>query len=325
MGSATAPTSTTSMFDNQFSIEDLLVFDKEALHHLISEQQFGITLEMFAASLHGTSPALRNHVQDALAPEQRELFACYLKAPCSNEHIRTARKNVLDGLFWELTYWKTPELYEALTEGEKLHPGIFQRLSRDLRAKTVLDAGAGSGRASFAALKAGATLVYAVEPSPGLLRILRRKIQQQGVEGRIVPRTGRFDALPLPDQSVDVTLSCSAFTALPGQGGETGLAELRRVTRSGGKIVLIWPRSEDREWLCAQGFQYVTLPVQEDFAVHFQSLHSALQCARCFYAHNYAVLHYLLTKRRPTLPFSVIGIHPPCEYCWLPVKHAHGC
>jgi ubiquinone/menaquinone biosynthesis C-methylase UbiE len=136
----------------------------------------------------------------------------------------------------------------------------------------------------------------------------------------VIPHEGRFDAIPLPDNSVDVALSCSAFTALPEQGGERGLAELQRVTKPHGKIVLIWPRVEDRRWLEAHGFHYVSLPVQQEMSVHFRSLRSALHCARLFYARNQAVQHYLLTKQKPDVPFSVIGMNPPRDYCWRNVE-----
>jgi ubiquinone/menaquinone biosynthesis C-methylase UbiE len=163
-------------------------------------------------------------------------------------------------------------------------------------------------------------MVYAMEPSPGLLRILQQKAVSQRVNGRIVPCQGRFEQIPLEDDSVDLALSCSAFTAQPEQGGEPGLVELKRVTKPGGKIVLIWPRQEDRQWLIERGFQYVSLPVQREMRVHFRSLQSALRCARIFYASNGEVLRYLLKKQKPEVPFSVLGVNPPCDYCWLSVE-----
>ena len=45
---------------------------------------------------------------------------------------------------------------------------------------------------------------------------------------------GRFDKLPLPYESVDTVLSCSAFTSDPAQGGRPGLAEFKRVIKTGG-------------------------------------------------------------------------------------------
>lgn len=308
------------MFDNPFHIEDLLIFDRASLQRILANNSFGVTTEQLAQSLHGVSRSLIRHIGKSVPAKQRATFRHELHRSLSENQIALTRKHVLDSLFWELTYWKTPGLYEELTEGEWLHPGIFQQLAPELGGKTVLDVGAGSGRATFECLRYGASLVYAVEPSPGLLHILKQKSMQHPMTQRVVPYEGRFDTVPLPDNSVDVALSCSAFTAMPEQGGEQGLAELQRVTKPGGKIVLIWPRVEDRDWLKVCGFHYVSLPMQQEMSVHFRSLRSALNCARLFYAHNKAVLGYVLTKQRADVPFSVIGMNPPRDYCWRNVE-----
>ncbi len=308
-----------TLFENPFSIEDLAVFDDATMQRLLSEGGFGITLDDVAWSLHGASRSLIKQLQRHVPRSLRSSFVRELRTHLPKNEVKAAQRRVLDGLFWELTYWKTPELYEELTEGEQLHPGIFQQLRPDLRGKVVLDAGAGSGRASFECLRCGVRLVYAVEPSPGLLHILEQKLTRQPATSRIIPCRGRFDRLPLADNSVDVALSCSAFTAEPEQGGEPGLAELQRVTKPGGKIVLIWPRTEDYDWLAAHGFHYVALPVRREMRVHFRSLGSALRCARRFYAHNRAVVNYIVKRRKPEVPFSVLGLNPPCDYCWLTV------
>lgn len=307
------------VFDNPFHIEDLLVFDDDALRRLLVDNAFGVTLEALAVSLHGSSSRLVRHIQKPLNRKQRVQLRQALRIPLDKQTIQAARHHVLDSLFWELTYWKTPELYEELTEGEQLHPGIFQQLEPDIRGKTILDVGAGSGRATLECLRVGAALIHAVEPSPGLLRLLSKKCAYQPAGQQIVTLTGRFDAIPLPDASVDVTLSCSAFTASSEQGGEPGLNEMRRVTRPGGKIIIIWPRVEDREWLQAHNFHYVSLPIHQEMSVHFRSLQVARECARRFYAHNRAVLRYILAKKRSDVPFSVIGVNPPCDYCWADV------
>lgn len=307
-----------TLFENPFSIEDLLVFDDTMLKRL-GNGYFGVTLENLARSLQGSSPSLLERIKDNLSPAKRAYFLKELYRLVSPEEIATARRSVLDNLFWELTYWKTPELYEELVAGEQLHPGIFQRLEQDIRGKVVLDAGAGCGRATFECMRHGARLVYAVEPSPGLLSILQKKVARLPATGQIRILQGSFDKLPLGDSSVDMALSCSAFSAEPEQGGELGLAELKRVTRPGGKLVVIWPRIEDYDWLEAHGFHYVALPLHGDMRVHFRSLQSALRCARRFYAHNKNVIRYILKKRRPEVPFSVLGFNPPRDYFWLEV------
>jgi ubiquinone/menaquinone biosynthesis C-methylase UbiE len=307
------------MFENSFHIEDIQVFDDATLRSMLDEGGFGLSVENLAWSLRGAPRPLVARIRRCLPPAQRQLFRELAHQPVAAEKCQAARRQVLDALFWELTYWKTPKLYEELTEGEQIHPGIFQCLDPDIRGKVVLDAGAGSGRATLECLRHGAARVYAMEPSPGLLRILKQKCEQQPAGSRVVPCQGRFDVIPLEDNSVDLALSCSAFTATQEQGGDAGLAELKRVTKPGGKIVLIWTRAEDQEWLAAQGFQCNILPAPHQMVVRFRSMHSALRVARRFYAHNQAVMRYLLRRRRPEVPFSVLGVNPPCDFCWLSV------
>ncbi|TMD69575.1 MAG: hypothetical protein E6I91_01745, partial [Chloroflexi bacterium] len=167
------------LFENPFSIEDLQIFDDATMQRMLSSSGYGLTLEDLAWSLQGAPKPLVRRVRHDVPTRQRAHFQQELQRALQPGEVKAARQRVLDVLFWELTYWKTPDLYEELTEGEQLHPGIFQRLAPDIRGKIVLDAGAGSGRASFECLRKGAKLVYAVEPSPGLLHILEQKIGNQ--------------------------------------------------------------------------------------------------------------------------------------------------
>ena len=307
------------LFENPFTVKDLLVFDDATLRLLLSTRAYGLTVGDLGSALHDAPEAVRCRIAGALPPDDRRCFAAHQRNPVDGDVAGVARQRLLDTLFWELTYWKTPELYEELTAGERLHPGIFQRLAPAIRGHTVLDAGAGSGRATRECLRLGAERVYAMEPSPGLSRILRRKLAASS-PCQVTLLSGRFDANPLDDDTVDLALCCSAFTAGSDQGGEEGLAELRRVTRPGGKIVLIWPRPADYRWLAAHGFRYVALPVSPRMAVRYLSLAAALRVARRFYARKRAVLRHLLRTRRPVVPFSLLGDNPPHDYCWLTVE-----
>lgn len=304
-------------FENLFQLDDLLVLDDVTLHCLVGNEACDLNAERLACAAQGASAQVHQHIFRNLPADKREAFDSALRRERSQEEVCAARHELLNQLFWELTYWKTPELYEELIDGERLHPGIFQQLAPDIRGRIVLDAGAGSGRASLECLRYGARKVYAVEPSPGLLYILRDKRAALCEPARLEVRRGRFDALPCEDRSVDLAISCSAFTAEAARGGEAGLAEMERVTRPGGKIVIIWPRRQDYAWLAAHGFHYVALPVQEDMRVCFRSMQSALRCARRFYARNREVECYLLRTGKPEVPFSVLHINPPIDYCWL--------
>jgi ubiquinone/menaquinone biosynthesis C-methylase UbiE len=308
---------TLTQFETPFYIEDLKIFDDATLRLILNNCGFGLTVEKMAQSLHGVSEELVQRIYRNLLPARRSCFSEELRKSLSKAQEEAARRCVLEALFWELTYWKTPELYEELIAGEQLHPGIFQQLEPDIYNKVVLDAGAGCGRATFECVKYGARKVYAIEPSPGLLCTLRHKIACQAESRRVVPLQGRFDKLPLADNSVDTALSCSAFTSDPAQGGECGLAEFKRVVKPGGTIVIIWPRTQDHEWLAERGFQYVTLPGHEEMRIHFRTLQSALRCAQRFNAQNRNVIEYLLRERKPEIPFSILGLNPPIDYYWL--------
>lgn len=305
------------LFENPFAIGDLAIFDDEALGELLPAALRQLNARTLALALATAAPALVARVRSAVPEANRDAFDSALQEEPSKEETLAARRAVLDHFFWELTYWKTPALYERLTEGERLHPGIFKRLAPMLRGKIVLDAGAGSGRATFACLRRGARHVYAVEPSPGLRRILQRKLATRTAARRVSVLSGRFERLPLANHSVEVALSCAAFTSLPGQGGEEGLAELLRVTKPGGVVALIWPRPEDAEWLRERGFSRVTLPAPREMGVRFRSLATAVRLARRFYARNPELRRYLLRWRRAEAPFAVVGFNPPRDFCWL--------
>lgn len=304
------------VFDNPFHIEDIMIFDDFTLHRLLASRE----MSLFAQSLHGASESLIQRIEYALPAEQQANFRELVSLPIGSDQLRQARNVVLNTLFWDLVYWKTPEWYHELTEGEVLHPGIFAQLEPDVRSHIVLDAAAGSGRATFECLRHGASLIYAVDPAPGLLRILEHRLLNERGADRVVLRQGRFDHLPLEKDSVDLALSCSAFLSEEAQGGESGLAELWRVTKSGGKIVIIWPRPQDYHWFASHGFQYRSFPQLHEPMVRFRSMESAIRCVTHFYARRPESLRYLLEHALPEIPYSLIGLKQPNDCCWLVVE-----
>lgn len=313
------PTQSEPLFENPFRVEDMGVFDRPTLTALLGQDSGGVSASDLGRSAAGMTPKLRQRVRSVLSGARRRRFDEASRRRLHGSERQAAERRVLDALFWELTYWKTPELYEELTEGERLHPGIFRSLSEHLRDAVVLDAGAGSGRATRECVRHGARRVFAIEPSAGLLHLLGQKSQRRDTADRIAPLRGRFDALPLAGDSVDMAIACSSFTAEGGQGGDEGLRELLRVTRPGGRIIVIWPRVEDYSWLAERGFTYEALPLEREMVVRFRSLESAVRCAQRFYARRRGVLRYLYRHRRPEVPFSVLGFNPPHDYCWLVV------
>ena len=306
-------------FVNPFHIEDLLIFDLPTLHDLFGRNVLGLTIEEVSMSL-GDAPAIIvKRIHRSLPFWQRQRFQAALSRNIDEEKREQLQATLLDHLFWELTYWKTPELYEELTAGERLHPGIFRQLRPQLFNKDVLDIGAGTGRATFACLRQGVRTIFAVEPSPGLRNIFAQKIHGQSESRQIRLIDGTFANIPLADNSVDVSLSCSAFTSHDSQGGEIGLVELRRVTRPGGKIIIVWPSVEDYPWLAQHGFSYVAMPMTREMKVHFPSPQSASRMVQRFYGHNNDAQKYVQHHQAADVPFSVLHMNPPHDFCWLTV------
>lgn len=316
---ASLPKHRNHAFVNPFQIDDLLIFDLAHLGALLASAQGFMCPEQLAWGTMHASDELVQRILDCLPSASQTAFLHARAAPSTHVVNAHAEHLLLDQLFWELTYWYTPELYEELTAGEQIHPGIFEQLAPWIRESTVLDIGAGSGRASLAALRHGAKLIYAIEPSPGLRQLLCDKLARAPDPPAMIVRAGEFAHIPLPAHSVDLALSCSAFTAQPTQGGEAGFAELRRVTRPGGLLAIIWPRPQDRAWLRQHAFHYVKLPCEQPMAISFASWQQAWRCTRRFYGENQAVLDYLLYAHEPRIPFHVLGMNAPCDYCWLQI------
>ncbi len=212
-------------------------------------------------------------------------------------------------LAWDLLYWNEPELYDRLTEGEPLHPDLLAALPLD--GATVVDVGAGTGRLTLLCA-ARAAQVHAVEPAAPMRQLLEEKIRGRRLENVDVA-SGFSDALPLPDASVDLAVSASAFGSDPRRGGEAGLQELQRVVRPGGRIAILWP--DDPQWFIARGFRYQVC--EGALEVRFRDLKTAFECAEIFYSD--LVVSHLQRTRRPIVPFELLGTNPPRDACWLDV------
>src|SRR5260370_5623333 len=130
-------------FENAFCIEDLEVFDDIKLRSILSNESFGLTVERLAWGLHGAPEALIEHIMRNLPLQERLCLITELRRPLPASQVEAARCYVLDRLFSELTYWRTPELYDELTEGERLHPGIFEQLELNIPRRARLDPVAG--------------------------------------------------------------------------------------------------------------------------------------------------------------------------------------
>jgi SAM-dependent methyltransferase len=132
----------------------------------------------------------------------------------------------------------------ALVEAMALRPG-----------ERILDVGCGTGvHDRWLALRtAGANAIVAVDVNRYLLGEATAAARRAGLGERIEFREGNAEALPFPDDSFDVTLS---VTVMEEVDAERMLAELRRVTRPGGRVGVIVRAIDMPAW--------VNLPLRPD-------------------------------------------------------------
>jgi SAM-dependent methyltransferase len=173
-------------------------------------------------------PAVRRHELSKVPPQDLRLLEAGDPA---------AEERLLRAMFWTLTYHLEPERWDQLAQVEPIAPAIIEVLPTAARA---LDIGAGSGRLTLH-LAQRVEQVVAVEPSSGLLELLRQRLP------RVHAVAAWAEALPIRDGWSQLTAACGAL------GPESNiLDELERVTGEGGVIALINP--EDPEWFEARGW-----------------------------------------------------------------------
>jgi SAM-dependent methyltransferase len=138
---------------------------------------------------------------------------------------------------WERLY-RTPA-------NERFYELVFDELARlvprDRGVTTFLDAGCGVGAHSLRLARRGFS-VEAVDFSEIIVERARANVFSHGLEKRVRVRRGDLLELPFEEESFDHALSWGVLMHIPDVS--SALAQLARVTRSGGKIVI----SEINAW-----------------------------------------------------------------------------
>jgi SAM-dependent methyltransferase len=177
------------------------------------------------------APQVAGWVDEVLArPEARR--------GCSPEEVRAAEVAVLRTLVDLLIYALDPSIYDRqpfLGWNSAELTGLI-----DFTGKTVIDVGAGTGRQTFVAAE-HASVVYPVEPVGNLRRYIREKARRLGCTN-VFPVDGLITEIPFPSGFADVVMGGHVF----GDAPAAELAELERVTKPGGMVILI-PGNNDAD------------------------------------------------------------------------------
>ena len=112
----------------------------------------------------------------------------------------------------------------------------------------VLEVGCGTGDVALTAhARVGANgRVVGIDPSPEMIAVAQRKAQRLGCPATF--QLGVIEALPFPDQHFDVVLSSLMMHHLPGDLKRAGLAEIARVLKPGGRLVIVDIKPPRSRW-----------------------------------------------------------------------------
>lgn len=112
----------------------------------------------------------------------------------------------------------------------------------DVRGAEVLEVGHGPGVLLGLLAGAGAARVVGVDPSEEMRYLATRGLAREIAAGRVEIRGGGADGTGLLDAAVDVVVSVNNVAIWPDLEG--GVAELRRVVRPGGRVLIAWHGGE---------------------------------------------------------------------------------
>ena len=235
---------------NDIDFNALLLLEPFHIHYLAEQKpsrQLGTSLS--------SHPAVRWYLEFKHPPIVDMINQCLTLAILSpsQEELRQAELEVLEGMQDWLIYLLAPERYDRLEFLAWNDSSLLQMA--DFRDKTVLDIGSGTGRLAFT-VAPFAKVVYAIEPVANLRQYLVKKRDDRKVNN-LYPIDGTIEQIPLEDDFSDILMAGHVF----GEHPEKEYLEMRRVVHDGGKILLhpgTDANSEEKahHYLITQGFEF---------------------------------------------------------------------
>lgn len=126
---------------------------------------------------------------------------------------------------------------------------------KEIKPKRILDIATGTGDFALASLKLEPTEVIGVDISEGMLEVGREKMKARNVDSIITLKLGDSEELPFEDNYFDALTV--GFGVRNFQNLEKGLAEMLRVIRVGGKVIIL-EFSKPKKFPVKQGYGFIS-------------------------------------------------------------------
>ncbi|HWR16850.1 MAG TPA: methyltransferase domain-containing protein [Terriglobales bacterium] len=156
-----------------------------------------------------------------------------VSAATQEQSLRTTGIVLHSPVLYDFTVWL------AFFGKERVFRDRVLNFARLAPGERVLDVGCGTGTLAIAAKRrvGPSGKVYGIDASPEMLARAEQKASKSGVE--VLFRNGLAEALPFPDGHFDAVLSTVMLHHLPTSTRAKCAAELRRVLRPGGRVLVV--------------------------------------------------------------------------------------
>jgi ubiquinone/menaquinone biosynthesis C-methylase UbiE len=133
-----------------------------------------------------------------------------------------------DAMVWLVSFGKDRAIRKKTVELAQIRPG-----------DRVLDVGCGTGDLTIAAkaLAGPSGAVYGTDASPKMIDLAQRKAVRAGIE--VTFQVDLIENITFPDNQFDVVLSSLMMHHLPDDLKREGLAEIHRVLKPGGRLLIV--------------------------------------------------------------------------------------
>lgn len=217
----------------EYTMDTLLYFDRWILRYVLSQRK---EYQGNYLLLTGKALSFYPHVVDFCrnrAPECQSFLDAALQCVPAGLSAQEARRAETEFLQYHETFvvYAWPEIMEKVNYIADWDRKWLDELIA-LKGMVVLDVGAGTGRLAFAAAR-DALRVYASEPCDRLREYMRDQAIKNHVRN-IKVLDGFVENLPFEDATFDAVLSGHVV----GDDYDKELAEMRRVTKPGGWLVI---------------------------------------------------------------------------------------